>query len=89
MKISSQRKKFILPLLNDSNYSSENLIYIIYCSFCNFFYIGQTNKLKNRIYNHINDIKKFKPYSNSTTSVSIHFNLKFHNFVNHFSFFVF
>ena len=82
-------ERFILPIFTNSDCSSENVIYLIFCSFCRFFYIGQSNSIKNRIYNHINDIKKFKPFSDDNTSVSIHFNLKHHDFKSHFSFFVF
>ena len=28
---------FCLPILNDSDYFSVDLIYLIYCKFCNFF----------------------------------------------------
>jgi hypothetical protein len=81
-------ENFILPVFSENNCLSKNILYIIYCSFCNTFYIGQSQDLKSRMYNHINDIKKFVPFNNKITSVSIHFNLKFHNFTKHFSFFV-
>ena len=45
--------------------------------------------IKKRIYKHIYDIKKFIPFNDNVTSVSIHFNLKYHNFKNHFTFFIF
>ena len=38
--------KFILPIFDNNECLSENLIYFIYCNFCNTFYIGQTNNLK-------------------------------------------
>ena len=81
--------KFVLPIFDQSNCSSENVLYFIYCSFCNTFYIGQSNNLKKRIYKHIYDIKTFKPFTERITSVSIHFNLKHHNYKSHFTFFVF
>ena len=80
---------FSLPIFNNSSCSSRNIIYFIYCNFCNFFYIGQSMNLKKRLYKHINDIKTFIPFSERITSVSIHFNLKFHNYKNHLYFFVF
>ena len=80
---------FILPIFSNSSCNSENLIYFIFCSFCNTFYIGQTHNLKQRMYKHIYDIKKFIAYSNNTTSVSTHFNLKHHDYSKHFSFFVY
>ena len=45
--------------------------------------------IKDIINKHIYDIKKFEPYSDKNTSVSIHFNLKHHNYINHFNFFVY
>jgi hypothetical protein len=42
----------------------------------------ETKNLKERMYKHIYDIK-------NTTSVSIHFNLKHHDYTKHFSFFVY
>ena len=81
--------KFVLPIFDHSDCKSENILYFIFCSFCNTFYIGQSNCLKKRIYKHIYDIKVFKPFSERITSVSIHFNLQHHNYKSHFSFFVF
>ena len=60
-------ERFILPILTDSDCFSENIIYFIYCNFCNTFYIGQSNNVRNRLYNHINDIKNFKPFSDCNT----------------------
>ena len=82
-------ENFILPIFSNSSCDSTNLIYFIFCSFCNTFYVGQTNNLKKRMYKHIYDIKKFIAYSNNTTSVSTHFNLKHHEYNKHFSFFVY
>ena len=83
------KENFILPIVAKSSCKSKDLIYIIFCSYCNFFYIGQTKDLSERIYKHIYDIKNFIPYSERTTSVSVHFNLKRHNFENHINFFVY
>jgi hypothetical protein len=80
---------FILPVIDFSSCNSINCVYIIFCSLCNAFYIGQTICIKDRIYNHIYNIKNFTPYtSNDYKCVSIHFNLKFHNFKHHFSYFI-
>jgi hypothetical protein len=81
-------KNFILPIINNSNCNSLDIIYLIHCKFCNSFYIGQAKKLQSRMYNHIYDIKTFLAFK-KTTSVSTHFNLKHHNFQKDFSFFVF
>ena len=52
---------FSLPILNNNNCCSENCIYILYCKFCNSYYIGETSKsFKIRLNQHINSIKKFK-----------------------------
>ena len=68
---------------------SINAIYIIKCKLCpNTYYIGETKCIKNRISQHINDIKNFIMYK-KYTCVSLHFNLKNHNYKEHFSFFVF
>ena len=80
--------KFMLPISCAGNCQSKNIIYIIYCNFCNTYYIGQSKDVKKRIYKHLYDIKTFIPFNDNITSVSIHFNLKYHNFKNHFSFFV-
>jgi hypothetical protein len=82
-------ENFILPIFSNSSCNSKDLIYFIFCSFCNTFYVGQTKNLKERMYKHIYDIKKFIAYSKNTTSVSIHFNLKHHDYTKHFSFFVY
>ena len=84
----SLTRKFTLPISCKSDCQSKNIIYIIYCSFCNTFYIGQSKDIKKRIYKHLYDIKTFIPFNDNITSVSIHFNLKFHNYKNHFTFFV-
>ncbi len=44
--------------------------------------------IKKRIYKHLYDIITFIPFNDGITSVSIHFNLKYHDYKHHFSFFV-
>jgi hypothetical protein len=82
------KEDFILPILTNSSCDSKNLIYILFCNYCNFFYIGQTMDIKERIYKHLYDIKTFVPYSSRSTSVSIHFNLRNHC-IDNFSFYIF
>ena len=65
------------------------IVLIIFCKYCSAFYIGQSIDLKDRIYNHIYKIKNFIPFETSNTCVSNHFNLKFHNYKFHFTFFIF
>ena len=83
-------KNFFLPICINSNCQSKGIIYIIKCNLCiNTFYIGQTERrVKDRINEHIRDIKKFKPFFNSK-NVSFHFNLLGHNYKQHFTFFGF
>ena len=80
---------FILPIRTHSSCNSKFAIYILHCKLCSAFYIGQTKCIKDRIYTHVNNIKKFVPYELNNTCVSIHFNQKPHNFNLHFSFYVF
>jgi hypothetical protein len=78
---------FPLTMKTDSNCKSS-CIYLISCKKCtNNFYIGQTGCLKDRFYNHIRDITKFRRFTHCT-SVSIHFNLKDHVFFKDLSIFV-
>jgi hypothetical protein len=78
---------FPLAMKTDSNCKSS-CIYLISCKKCtNYFYIGQTGCLKDRFYNHIRDITKFRRFTHCT-SVSIHFNLKDHTFFRDLSIFV-
>jgi predicted GIY-YIG superfamily endonuclease len=79
---------FLLPISENSDCKSKNVIYIIFCSFCDTFYIGQSECLKDRIYNHVYDIKKFNYPFTKFKSVAVHFNLKYHDYKKHLSFFV-
>jgi hypothetical protein len=83
------KDNFNLPLYNDSNCNSINLIYILKCNLCQALYVGQTKNLKKRINSHLYNIKSFKPFNTNNTCISIHYNLKPHNFLYHFSFYVF
>ena len=80
---------YILPILDNSCCTSFYCIYIIKCLFCDMFYIGQTNDISNRLYDHINDIKKFRMYTfKADKCVAVHFNLKKHNFMRDFSIYI-
>ena len=79
---------FPLFIKNNSNCKTEACIYLISCNRCkNFFYVGQTGSIKDRFYNHIRDITKFKAFI-TFTSVSTHFNLIGHNFLLDLSFII-
>jgi hypothetical protein len=79
---------FSLPLFNNSNCNSENLIYILECKLCFSFYIGQTENIKKRLYQHLYNIKNFIPFHKTCTCVSFHFNLKPHNYKYNFNFYI-
>jgi hypothetical protein len=86
--------KFILPLKSLSSCDSEGIIYIINCNICNCFYIGESiRSVKDRISEHIRNIKKFKKniirsLINNNSEVAEHFNLKNHSLDN-FKFIIF
>ncbi len=79
-----------IPIMSNCNCESSNLIYIISCRFCNMFYIGQTSKsARVRLNQHLYAIKKFIPFLHLTNEVGLHFNLRYHNYKDHFRFFIF
>jgi hypothetical protein len=52
-----------INIKNNATCQTSNIIYIIMCTKCNIFYIGETDKtLNERIRQHINHIINFKPY---------------------------
>jgi uncharacterized protein with HEPN domain len=52
-----------LNLLSNATCNTENIIYIIICTKCNLYYIGETSKkLKERIQQHLNNINNFIPF---------------------------
>jgi hypothetical protein len=80
----------ILPIKHNCNCNSTNVIYIIRCSLCNVFYVGQTKRSAyDRLREHLSDINKFVPFIKFTSEVGMHFNLKHHNYKKHFSFYLF
>ena len=67
---------FIIPISDTFNCSTSNVIYIIRCTLCNVFYIGQTMRsASERLKEQVNDIIKFIPYIKNTSEVGLHFNL--------------
>ena len=81
---------FIIPIKDNCNCASTNVIYIIRCLFCDVFYVGQTKRSASaRLKEHIKDIKKFVPFINLTSEVGFHFNLRNHNYKNHLQFYIF
>ena len=62
------------------NCNKGNVIYIIHCSLCNSNYVGlTTNPIKQRMFNHLHNIKNWK-----NTSVAQHFMTAGHNIEDHF-----
>jgi hypothetical protein len=81
---------FYFPILCNSSCTSENIIYIILCKFCNSIYVGQTGKsAKVRLSQHLNDIKRFIPFKDRNSCVATHFNIKGHNCKENLLFFIF
>ena len=84
------KNNFVIPIQSKASCNSSNIVYIIRCSLCQEFYIGQSSKnARIRINQHIRSIMNFKPYVNYTSEVGHHFNLKGHNFKRDFQYFVF
>ena len=87
---------FIIPILCSSSCLSNNIVYIIICNKCNYFYIGESKKkAKERIYQHVYSIFSFsknldKRLSNfdNCSVVAEHFSKKDHSLSN-FSFLIF
>ena len=79
----------IIPIQTFSSCDSKCALYILRCKLCSAIYVGQTNCIRNRIYTHLNSIKKFTPFEFNNTCVSTHFNRKPHNYLFHFSFYIF
>ncbi len=81
-------KDFFLPISSFSSCTSSEIIYFIFCTKCNSFYIGESSRtVKKRISEHLYNIKKFVPFTKNYTSVSSHFNLRGHSREN-FKFFI-
>ena len=79
--------KFPLPILSNSNCKSVNCVYILLCTFCSSFYVGQTKNLEERIKTHLRSIRLNRSSSNCKC-VFNHFNQK-SNSINNFKFLVF
>ena len=68
---------FVLPIMSNTSCLSTMAIYIIHCSICNVYYVGQSKNIKQRFANHLSCLRNFIPYI-SYNSVSRHFNLNTH-----------
>ena len=97
LKSSIKIKNFVLSVRCDANCDSSGVIYIISCSKCNCFYIGESSKsAKERIYQHIYSINHFSKYLDKSLSkfdsippVAIHFAQSNHTLDTDFNFLIF
>ena len=79
----------ILPLFYDGNCQTTNVIYVIKCSLCEYFYIGETGRtVGRRMREHLNSIINFAFHKNyHSKPVALHFAFAPHK-LEHFSFFI-
>jgi len=83
-------EKFSLLILSNSNCKSKFCIYIINCSFCNSFYVGETiQTLEKRLDAHISNIRCFTPFTKEYSEVALHFRKKGHDYMKHLKIFIF
>ena len=78
--------------MSNSNCKSINLIYIIYCNKCLYYYIGQTNNFRNRFNAHKRNILLSIFDENSLNDVFElykHFSLPYHSLKDNFNFYIF
>ena len=79
--------QFYLPIYCNSNCSEKNCVYILHCTLCDCYYIGQTVNFRSRFQSHISNIRNFVPYK-KFSSVSNHFNLLNHSHEKHLKFYI-
>ncbi len=84
---------FYLPSMSNSDCKAINIIYIIYCSKCLYYYIGQTKNFKKRFNKHKQNILKkenvINEEINDGKNLVEHFNLKDHCYKKHVKFFIY
>ena len=77
-------ESFSLPILSNSNCKSKFCIYIINCTFCNSFYVGETiQTLEKRLDAHLSNIRCFSPFNKEYSEVAFHFRKKGHDYRKH------
>ena len=79
---------FYLPIMADSNCRSKNILYILSCSKCKTYYIGQSISANKRLKSHIRAIRLNKTSSNCVC-VHRHFNSFDHDTLKDFTFNIF
>ena len=82
---------FSLPLKRKSSCDSSGIVYIIFCTLCNSFYIGQSSRtVKLRLNEHINGIKRLdRNMDKHVSDTAIHFTSSNHILEEHFRFVVY
>ena len=81
---------FQIPVINNRICNTSNIIYILICVRCNYFYIGQSGRnFKIRFSEHIKNILGFMNLSKNNSEVASHFNLKRHNYKTDLKFCIF
>ena len=80
---------FKLPVMSYGNCDTRNVVYLIMCTKCNCYYIGQTGTtVKERINKHLSNIRKFLYFKQDTHEVSTHFGDNNHILENDFRFII-
>ena len=84
------KNQYIFPLMVNADCMTRNIVYIILCTLCNVYYIGETEEsLQKRMSGHFGTIKRFIPFVRMESEVAFHFNLKGHDLKKHFKVCVF
>ena len=81
---------FLLPILCKGNCNSKMAIYIIKCTLCDELYVGKTEMtIEKRLKVHLSMIRNFQPFKYNCCSDVFHFNLKDHDYLTQFKFYIF
>ena len=78
---------YFLPIFDNCNCKSKDVVYIISCKLCKSYYIGETQDFYKRVQNHLTSIRKYKPFE-TNKCVAIHFNTRPHDYKLHLNFFI-
>lgn len=84
-----QLNKFSLPIMTNSSCTSKNVIYILCCTRCQFFYIGTTDNFNRRFKEHFRSITRRVNYADNRKAVHNHFYNKQHNIYKDLCFYIF
>jgi hypothetical protein len=80
---------FYLPIENNSSCETIDCVYILCCTKCSYYYIGQTNCFKRRFNEHVNKIINFVPFVTRDSNVALHFNLAKHDYSQDLKFYIY